>query len=642
MTTSRETDYGAWGWQLVRLALVVCAIGSALWTFGELEAREFLLENDLEVKRRHQAVGAVGATFVAALSAWILQWRRGPRAPDALLGALRRVNGWLTPWLALPVVLLLSVPEIESKHEHLTLALVVVAALPLGFAVYRLAGPTGLRRFMGRTERWLPVVLVAVAMLGYAAYVSRLALIDHWNLHTQVYDLGIYDNTVWNTAHGKFLGCSYVRTGRHTSAHVDPLLALLVPFYWLYPRAETLLVFQTVWLALGALPLYRIAVRRLDNRWYGVGMAATYLMYPALHGVNMFDFHSLTMSVPLTLAVMDALDEGRMRRYWVLFGLLILAREDMTLLSCGIGLYLIVTRRVRAGLVTIGIAAVYLAVVKIFVMPESALLMKGGRESYSYTYFYEDMIPHSSEGARGLLVSLLTNPAFALKVLLLEDKVHFFACLLLPLLFLPLASGRRVATLLYGLTFIGLASRRHVFSLYFQYSSVLFPFLLAATAHGIARVAEHDAVRAFRLDPSRVRPTLAGMVLLVTGLVSWKYGVLVENDAFRAGWTKLTRDPSSHVRERYRRVRAMVDQIPPDASVSSSTSIGPHVSSRAEAHRWPVVKDADYLLLRTNELSGKKRARERRKYDRYLKSGKYEVIDAFGAIKLLRRVETAP
>lgn len=635
MENQRAPDYAGWLRHLILFGLAICALGSAAWALGQ-DDRGYLLANDLGMEVRHRGIAVVGATTVLAVATWLLAWHRLRRQGGGLLEALRRVNGWLTPAFALPLVLALSVRKIETEHPDLTLTFVLLAGIPVLVSVYRAGGVAWVQGFLVRTQRWLPIALVAVGALAYAYGVSSLALLDHRNLHTQTFDLGIYDNTVWNTAHGKFLGCSYVRTGRHTSAHVDPLLAAIVPFYWLNPRAETLLVFQSVWLSLGVIPLYRLVLRRLGSGWFGAALCGVYLLSPALHGVNMFDFHSLTMAVPLILAVMDAVDE-KSRRYWLFLGLLILAREDMTLLSCGVGLYLLVCGRVRDGLITMGVALVYLVSVKLFVMPEASLLMKGGRESYSYTYFYEDMIPHAKEGARGLLISFLTNPAFALKMILLEEKVRFFLILMLPLLFAPFFSGRRVVTLVYGLAFIGLASRKHVFSLHFQYSSVLFPFLIAATAHGVGRVSEYRMWETVGLDGRRLRAALVATILGMTALVSWKYGVIVENDSFRAGWTRLTRNPGEDVVERYRRVRQMVDAIPPDAAVSTSTSIGPHVSNRAKAYRWPVVKDADYLIIRTNEL--KKKRKNKAKYDRLLKSGQYEVIDSHGAIKLLRRVE---
>ena len=59
----------------------------------------------------------------------------------------------------------------------------------------------------------------------------------------------------------------------------------------LSPRAETLLVLQSVWLATGVAPLYLLGKKRLGNPWFGVLLAATYVLYPALHGANLFDFH---------------------------------------------------------------------------------------------------------------------------------------------------------------------------------------------------------------------------------------------------------------------------------------------------------------------------------------------------------------
>lgn len=627
-------------WSLVSWVPMTLAIAVSpallLWPLAHEESRDYLIKNELPIEDRHAIVTAMGGSVLVVLALYLVGWlwMRRKEGGLAVADAFKRINHYAFIALSLPLLAAFSAENYESKHGVMSALILLIAAGMVIVWCYRVSAHRRLWEAIGAKGVRLPRTLTAVMTLGYMAGVGYLALRDHFNLGTHTYDLGIYDNILWQTAHGNFLGCSLIKGGEHTTAHFDPILALLVPVYWIFPRAETLLVIQTVWLATGVIPLYFIARRALGNEWFGCLMAATYFFYPALHGVNMFDFHSLTLVVPFLLWAVHLIDEGPDWRFALLFCLILATREDMSLLSLGLALYAISLRHYRTGAVVAFVGISYLAIVKLFVMADSSLLMPGGKETYSYTYFFEELIPHKEEGAKGLLVSVLTNPVYALDILTKEKKVLYFFYLLAPLLFLPFFSRKKLLLCLYGFAFIGVASRTHVFSLHFQYSAVLFPFLMAATPAGLANVAKLRVLPAAGLEPGRVRWSLAGAMVVVCMLVSWNYGVIFPNDSFKAGWNRMSRVPSEETKERYRRVREMIDMIPAEAAVSSTSEIGPHVSNRAEAYRWPLIRSSDYLILRTKNFKKK----DHRKLKRQLDLKAYELIDEHGTIRLYRRL----
>ena len=90
---------------------------------------------------------------------------------------------------------------------------------------------------------------------------DRLGVLRHRSLASRIFDLGIYDNIMWNTMHGRVLGCDFVRGGNHVTAHVDPVLVLLTPLYALAPGAETLIALQAAAVLSGAAPVFLLALR---------------------------------------------------------------------------------------------------------------------------------------------------------------------------------------------------------------------------------------------------------------------------------------------------------------------------------------------------------------------------------------------
>lgn len=627
---------GFWSWGLVTL-VVMLSPGLAMWPLGHPDDRDYVVENDLDPDQRLAIIKTMlvlgMAVAVVYLAYHLVRARRG--GGGGLGESARRLNRYAFVVAAAPALSVLSHRGIENKHGFITLVVIAIATGILSVWVYRVLGLRTPKRVPELLRwKWLPPLVALGLGAFYGLYASHLALLDHRNLGTHIYDLGIYDNVFWRTVNGDFLGCSYCKTGKHVSAHFDPIIAVFSPLYMLSPRAETLLVLQSVWLATGAAPLYLLAQKRLGNPWFGVLLVATYVLYPALHGVNLFDFHSLTLVVPSLLWAIWFIDSGARWRYWLVLVLMLMTREDMSLLACFVGAYAILCKRPLTGLVTIVLALAYLAWAKLYMMNDPGLMMAGGKDSMSYVFFYEDMIPHESEGLKGLVISLVTNPGFALKILLLEKKVFFFLALLGPLLFLPLIAGRKVVMMVYGAIFLGLASRHHVYSLHFQYSSVLFPVLLASLPDALARASESRVTRALGLHPRRLAWTLAWACLLATALTSLKFGAFVPNDSFKAGWNSIVRNPKQDALDRYDTVRELVAQIPPDATVSSTSGLGPHVSNRRDVYKWPSYREAEYLLLHTSKFDKK----DKRRLDRLVRRGEFVRVDGGQGVELFEWV----
>jgi len=102
------------------------------------------------------------------------------------------------------------------------------------------------------------------------------------------FDLAIHDQVIWNILHGRIfnsiLGVDFLGN------HVHLISFLIAPFYGLVPHPLFLLALQTVFLAAGVFPLYRLA-----RVYLGVQMSLTigliYLLYPGLGFTNLYEFH---------------------------------------------------------------------------------------------------------------------------------------------------------------------------------------------------------------------------------------------------------------------------------------------------------------------------------------------------------------
>lgn len=574
-------------------------------------------------------------------------WRVAETAAD--------LNKRLAPLLALPFLPVLTLPLVERDSPKQTLFYCLLASAAIGAGAYgwsrastlgvgqaisepALPGdaPQPERPWRERLAKVLAALSVTALWAGYGAFFSRLSIINHRALNTRTTDLGYYDNIFYQSIHGKPLGCSFIKAGYHGSAHFDPLLVVLSPLYLLYPRAEMLLVLQSVWLGAGVVPMYLLAQEKLGRRLPAVALALMYALYPALQGANMYEFHSLTLLSPIMLWLLYFLETGRFVGYWLVLVPVLLCREDASLLMCFVGLYAILSRQgrlARLGWITILVSVVYFVIVKRFFMTSADIFM-GGKDSYSFAYYYEDLIPNKN-GIGGLAISLFTNPVFVVKTMFAEAKLVYLATLFLPLAFLPLVVRPGRVMLIYGVLFCVLASRGAVFSTHFQYSATILPIAFALTPVALAHIEEGRALGSLGLDGARLSRGLLAAAFAASLLLSWKFGGLVENASFKGGFGRVARTLTDRDKKEYEWLSAQVASIPRRASVGTTNKLGPHVSNRKDAFFYPEKMHTQYVLLDESELKGG----DLEKHNKQVEKGALELLSRHEKMALYKRVD---
>src|SRR2546428_8132940 len=218
-----------------------------------------------------------------------------------------------------------------------------------------------------RLVRAEPYVVAGLAATYFVFY-SVLSVLRHVTYHSFGPALGIFDQVFWNTTRGRLLEStmSLVQPQPHSylADHFSPISLLLVPFYALIPRPQTLLVIQTLFLALGVWPLYLLARLKLEPGFHRLVWALVYFLFLPVAFINLFDFHELALAVlPLGFAIYF-LEKGQLGWFLVSLASTFLIKEELPLVGVGFGAYILLTRRDwRLGLgVLAGSLAIFLAV----------------------------------------------------------------------------------------------------------------------------------------------------------------------------------------------------------------------------------------------------------------------------------------
>ncbi len=567
-------------------------LGSTGYALSHPERLAAMFANALGFDEELIVLRFVGGAFLLLVAA-SLAFRRRRAA----------ILSWSPVLLAAPCVSGLAVPAIERDHPLLTLLFCVGAASSAGVAVYRAWPAPTLGREpapLAIPERWRAALAAGALALTWATYTfvfSRLSITNHHAMNTRAFDLGIYDNIFYQSIHGRPLGCSFVRGGYHGAAHFDPLLVLLSPVYLVSPRAEALLVLQSVWLGSAAIPIYLIAKNAGLDRGASFVIAGACLLHPALHGANLYEMHSLTLAIVPILWALYALEADRIALYGGAVAVALLTREDVSLFLCFVGLSAILRhggRRRVAGLATLAGAVAYFAIVK-GVFMTSPDIFNMGPDSYGFAPYFKGLA--GDKGFGGFLLSLVTNPVFVIGLVFDEAKLTFLATMFVPLLFLPLASRKGRLMMVYGLVFTMLASNPVVFSTHFQYTATLLPVLFALAPDAIVRARSSALVLGAGLDAERLVRALVVVLAVSSVAASAKFGALVENASLRGGALPIARTLTPEERERYAWIARVRSQIPADASVTVTNTTGPHVSNRRRVYLLGSGYRTDFALL---------------------------------------------
>ncbi len=422
--------------------------------------------------------------------------------------------------------------------------------------------------------------LLWTAIAAYAVGFSALSSLRHRSFETGRFDLGNMTQAVYNTAHGRFLEMTSLRGEQisRLAAHVDPILAAFAPLWWIWPSPDMLLAVQATAIALGALPVYRLALRHLERERAALGFALAYLLYPPLQWLTLNEFHPVALATPLLLWGIALLDEERPLAFCGVALLAVATKEEVGLVVAMLGLWYAVARgRRRWGAAICAAGAGASAVAIALVIPH----YNAGASSAFYGRYSE-----VGGSAGGILKTALTDPTRVLSAVFDHGGAWYLLDLLLPLLLLPLAAPLLALTALPELAINLLSSTPTQTSVHFHYTAAILPPLLASAILGAARLS-----RRRELDPGRIA-TLAVVAALISG---WWLGPIPLWRYVPGGETLKARAAEISAHDRV--AAEAVALVPDGAVVSVSNSLGGHLSARRRVLSFPYLQDATWVAV---------------------------------------------
>jgi uncharacterized membrane protein len=471
------------------------------------------------------------------------------------------------------------------------------------------------------------LLIVIALMVAYSAYFSAYSIQRHNTFRTSASDMGQMDQALWNTLHGHLL--EDTRPDGHQAPrltdHVEPIF-LIIPFVFLiYDGIESLFVLQSIVIALGALPIFWIAKRRLRNDGAAIAFAAIYLLFPALQAANLAEFHAVTFAPAPLLFAYNYAQEGAWKRF-ALFALIALAvKEDIALLVLAMAVWAAVKDQFQgSGFKLLKPETWNLKRIN----PYPAVIAILSLVWFAIALFV--IVPRFSAAGESVYVGRYPqSPLAMIAGIFIPEKIAYVVKLLASVGFIavfdPLALLVGSPSLVLNL----LSSYDAQYSGTYHYSAPVAPYFVLAAIGGAGVLSDFILRGWGRNSQFIIRNSLA-LVVAPAFVIALGYQMIAGYTPIGGEYFWPETTPHQQLLARF------IKQIPPDVPVSTTKTLFPHLSHRRVLYRFPTIKDAEYILLDVSQAVTTNPVDYRMNYLGVLEQG-FGIRDAADGYILLQR-----
>ena len=179
-------------------------------------------------------------------------------------------------------------------------------------------------------------------------YSFVLSLKRYDNYEYGKFDLGNMSQMVWNSAHFRFMevtdqfGTNMPRWGM---SHVDPVLLVFVPIYWIYAHPMIMVFIQQIVVLSGAFAIYYLLKHKTSSPVLAFLAAIAYTFYPAIgYTLIWTTYHGISFVAPILLWIAYFLEKNDFLKneksfskksilYWIALIFLLLGKEQVGVMT---------------------------------------------------------------------------------------------------------------------------------------------------------------------------------------------------------------------------------------------------------------------------------------------------------------------
>jgi len=429
-------------------------------------------------------------------------------------------------------------------------------------------------------------------VFAFAIIYSLVSLVNHYLFRTYAMDLGIYSNALYDYSHFQWNDSTVFKAEPQNlmGDHFDFYLMLYSPFVWIF-GSYTLPIFQIISILFGGLGVYRYF---RENRFLATNAMLFFYSFFGIYSALSYDFHNSVVIAMLVPWLFVFTKERKMK--WAAFFvvLLWLGKENSGLwiafICFGLSLLNWKEKRWRFFFIISGFASmVYFILVLKVIMP--AITPDGIYPHFDYTILggtmteaVKHLIFHPVDSFQ-LFISNFRDPiAFNTKT----DLMYYLFFSGFALLILRPAYLLMLVPIFFQKFF---HDNINIWGAGFHYCIEFTPILAIGIFEGIDK-----------LKKEPVKKTVGVVLVVLAMCTTFK----------RLGDPYLYAPPENidflskeHYTKTYdvKRVYEAFKFIPKDAVVSSQSNLVPHLANRDFCYMYPIIKDAEYVILAKKDSS---------------------------------------
>ncbi|MCO5263540.1 MAG: DUF2079 domain-containing protein [Lentimicrobium sp.] len=436
---------------------------------------------------------------------------------------------------------------------------------------------------------------LALIIIIFGVIYSLISLVNHYNFRTYALDLGAYTNAMYDYIHFRWNDSAVFKEIEENllADHFDLYLIFFSPLSLVF-GTYTLLIVQIAAVLAGGAGVWFCFRLRNPHGNIPLYAALYFYLFFGVYSALSFDYHSNVVAASLLPWLFYSVRKRNLGAAALLLALMLVSKENVSLwllfVCLGIAVEYRKETRIRNFMLFSSIicGAAFIMIV--------SLIMPAFSNSGDYPHFHYSFLGSNYKEA---FLHLVSHPLESLKVLFvnhnnsrLGDYVKLELHLLLAVSGLPILLFRPA----YLLMLIPVYFQKLFHDNYYMWGIADQYSIEFAPVMAIGIFAVISGIR-----KKRLAGVLSILVLLLTFASAFR---VMDNTVIHTDKVNIRFYQKQHYTRAYdvAAVHKVLSGLPPDAIVSAQSPFLPHLALRDRIYQFPVIRDAEYIVLSFSEV----------------------------------------
>lgn len=407
-------------------------------------------------------------------------------------------------------------------------------------------------------ERYLKILLF-VEMSLFSVIFSILAILRHNRVNSAMYDLGLFDQIIYNIAHGRLFESS-IKGFNYLGDHFSPILLLFAPLYWIWEDVRMLLISQVIIVSLSGYYMGHLGYYLTKDVKISSVFGLAILTSVNVMLIVLFDFHPETITIFLFTYIIYHFTLANTARVFVASAIALTIKEDVAITVLLIGIVFSILSRRKIYLLLSAISLTY------FILVMKVFIPHFRPHTYEGDYLYIERYSYLGSSMKEVLLSIISNPIYPVVKMFKWTKLKVLLRLFYPTIFMSFFSPVFLIAILPILYINWIANYPPQFALKYQYLNVVIPLIITSSVFGYLKLQRLFSKYAF-LNNNLSNITSALIIIFSVGNIIITYNTIKT-------FKYLEENPYNRA---FYRVKEM---IPKDAHLATINTFGPHFTHR--------------------------------------------------------------